>query len=398
MMARGVDVAEAAWHVEAESRLPRIFLSAVLVSVVLFMGARTAAASPATVGNEPIGNVTCHGSGSLSFSPPLTSAGTRGKQEKITLTERLTGCKGGHGAKVPSSPESVKATPISLPATTTAGKKVVGDCKVLGTQLPHASIKQTIVWGKPFKEQTFALTPSLLEEAGIFYFFQHAQGKHSLNVGLGLAMASSRALQNCIRGTSGRLARLAFDPAISSMTEGTTVLTTGSVGGTDVAVGDVLSSVVVGGPDCTSGSAQTAVHFNPAVRGTATLQLTGLTFSNCSIDMGAAVGTLPATVVVNNLPYSLSIGDGSGDPATLGVVSLTVSVNSGSSSCAYLSPASFTGNYDNGTASITYSGSLAFSGGTGPLASGCPQSPLNVPKFTSVADSSLSGSPAVFVN
>jgi hypothetical protein len=302
------------------------------------------------------------------------------------------------GSHPDTGPQSVKTKPIKLPATIVGGKKVVGDCQVLGTQLSQASVKQTIKWGKPFQNQEFALTSSLLQDEGIFYFFKHTDSGHKLIVALGLASPSSQALQNCINGTGGPLVSVAFDPTISSMTEGTTVLTTGSVGGTNVAVGDLLSSGVVGGPNCTSASAQAGVHVNPAVPGTATLQLTSFTFSNCTIDMGPGVGTLPSTVVVNNLPYSMSIGDGSGDPATLGVVSLTISVNGGSSSCAYASPASLAGSYDNGTASITFGGSLAFSGGTGPLAANCPSSPLNVPKVTSVADSSQSGSPAVFVN
>jgi hypothetical protein len=380
------------------SRLSRIFLFAVLVAVVLFIGTLTATASPATVGKQPIGNVTCDGSGGLSFSPPLTPTGTRGGHEKITLTETLTGCNGSPGTNVPSSPQSVKTKPIKLPATIVGGKEVVGDCQMLGTQLSQVSGKQTIKWDKPFQKQEFALTSRLLEEEGIFYYFNHGDSGHKLIVALGLASAASEALQNCINGTGGPLVSVAFDPTISSMIEGTTVLTTGSVGGTNVAVGDLLSSGVVGGPNCSSASTQAAVHFNPAVPGTATLQLTSLTFSNCTIDMGPGIGPVPGTVVVNDLPLSMSIGDGSGDPATLGVVSLTVSVSGGSSSCAYASPASLTGSYDNGTASITFSGSLAFSGGTGPLKANCPSSPLNIPKFTSVADSSQPGSPAVFVN
>jgi hypothetical protein len=123
-----------------------------------------------------------------------------------------------------------------------------------------------------------------------------------------------------------------------------------------------------------------------------------LAFNNCTIDMGPGVGTVPATVAVNNLPYPMSIGDGSGDPATLGIVSLTMSVNGGSSSCSYASPGSVTGGYNNGTNSIMFSGSsLAFTGGTGPLSPNCPSS-LTSPALTAVVDSSQSGSPPVFVN
>jgi len=392
-----MEMAEVASRVQVASRLPRIRLSLVLVAVVLLIGTLTATASPAAAGKQPIGNVSCVGGGSLSFSPPLTPAGTRGGHEKITLTETLTQCNGGPDANVPPSPQSVRTKPIKLPATIVGGTKVVGGCTVLGTQLSQASVKQTITWGKGYQNEELAFTSRLAEEEGIYYFFNHEDGKHTLDTGLGLASASSQALQNCINGLGGPLDSVAFDPTISLVTEGTTVLTSGSVGGTNVAVGDLLSSSVVGGPNCTSASAQAAVHVNPAAPGTATLQLTSLTFSNCTIDMGPGVGTLPATVVVDNLPYSMSIGDGSGDPATLGGVSLTISMDGGSSSCGYASPASLTGSYDNGGASITFSGSLALSGGTGPLAANCPSSPLNVPSFTSVADASQSGSPAVFV-
>ena len=373
-------------------------MSAALVALVLLMGARTATASSASAGSRSIGNVTCDGSGSLSFSPPLTPVGTPGGQEKVTLTERLTGCEGSHGTKVPSSPHSLTTKPITLPATIGPGKKVVGDCQMLETQLSRAAIEQTIEWGKPFKEQRFGLTASLLQEEGIYYFFQHASGKHTLNVGLGLTSTSSRALQDCLKGMSGRLGRLTFDPKISSMTEGVTVLTSGSVRGPNVAIGDVLSSGVSGGPDCASASATAAVHFNPSMPGTATLQLTSLTFSGCTIDMGPAVGTLPATVAVASLPSPMSIADGGGEAATVGEMSVTVSVLGGSSSCTFASSSSLLGSYDNGTDSIAFSGTLAFSGGTGSLAAGCPTSPLAAPKFTSVVDASRAGSPAVFVN
>ena len=382
---------------EVVSPLPRIRISAVLVAVVLFIGTLTATASPATAAAQPIGNVTCDGGGTLSFSPPLTPTGTRGGHEKMTLTETLTRCSGSPGANVPSSPQSVKTKPVELPATIVGGTKVVGACQVLMTQLSQASVKQTVKWGKPFRNQKFASTSSLMQEEGIYYFFGHEHGKHTLNLGLGLASASSQALQNCIGGTGGPLGSVVFDPTISQVTEGAAVLTTGSAGGTNVAVGDLLSSGVAGGPNCTSASAKAAVHSNPAVPGTAILQLTSLTFDNCTIDMGPGVGTLLATVVVNNLPYSMSMGDGSGDPVTMSVVSLNISVNGGSTSCAYASPASLTGRYDNGAASIDFTGSLALTGGTGPLAANCPSSPLNVPILTSVVDSSRSGSPAVFV-
>jgi len=393
-------VGEVESRVGVVSRLSRIIVPrALLVVVVLFVGTLTVTASPAAAAKQPIGNVTCDAGGGLSFSPPLTPDGTSGRHEKITLTETLTQCNGSPGTNLPSSPQSVKTKPIKLPPMTVGGTKVVGDCQVLGTQLQQASTKQTIKWSKQYRETGFTFVSRLMEEEGIYYFFSHSQGKHPLVVSLGLASASSQALQACINGTGGPIDSVAFDPTISEMTEGTTVLTMGNVGGRNVTVGDLLTTAVVGGPNCTSASAQAAVHFNPAMPGTATLQLTSLTFSGCTIDMGPAVGTVPGTVAVNNLPYPMSVGDGSGDPVTLGIVSLTISVQGGSSSCSYASSASLTGTYDNGTASIAFSASsLAFSGGTGPLAPSCPSSQPNISQLTSIADSSQSGSPAVFVN
>jgi len=370
-----------------------------IVTVVVFIETLTAPASSGAAGKQAIGNVTCDAGGSLAFSPPLTPTGTRGSHEKIKLTETLTGCQGSPDTNVPSSPQSVKTNTIKLPATMVGGEKVVGECQVLGTQLSQVSGKQTIKWAEQFQETKFDFSSRLMEQEGIYYFFEHSEGTHPLILALGLGSASSQVLQNCIDGQGSPIDTVAIDPIFASFTEGTTVLTTGSVGGTNVAVGDLLTSPVAGGPDCTSASAQASTDFDPAVPGTATLQLTSLTFNSCTIDMGSAVGTLPASVAVNNLPYAMSIGDGSGDPATVGPMSLTISMNGGSSTCSYASLASVTGSYDNTTSSIVFSGSsLGFSGGTGPLAPNCPSSPLSFPTFTSVADSSQPGSPAVFVN
>jgi Phage tail baseplate hub (GPD) len=386
-------------HQKPVSRSSSITLSVVLVAVVSFVGALTAGASPATAAKLPISNLTCDAGGTLSFSPRLTPAGTPGSHEKIKFTETLTGCGGDPGTNLPSSPQSVKTKPIKLPATVVGGEKLVGDCQVLGTQLSQASsVKQTINWSKQFQKTGFNFVSRLMEEEGIYYFFEHDNGKHAL-ITLGLASESSQALENCINGIGGPIASVSFDRTISSITEEGTVLTPGGVGGTKVAVGDLLSSGVVGGPNCTSANAQSEVESNPAVPGTAALQLTSLTFSNCTIDMGPGVGTLPAAAVVDNLPLLMSIGDGSGDPAGLGIMSLTISVNGGLASCSYASPAALTGTYDNGTSSVDFSGSvLAFTSGTGSLAANCPSSPFTAPSFTSVVDSSQSGSPAVFVN
>jgi hypothetical protein len=369
-----------------------------LAAIVLVAATFTATAADATTRRQPIGNVTCDAGGGLSFSPPLTPTGSRGRHEKVTLTEVLTSCSGSPGTAVPSSPVLVRTRRIALPSTMVGAANVVGDCHSLASQLSQVVVKQTVKWGAPFQNEHFQLASRLMENAGIFYFFMHEQGTHTLDGGFGIGSAPSQSLQSCIDGSGGPIDSVTFDPVLSTVTEGTDVLTVGSVTGSNVAVADSITAGVVGGPSCASADAQATVQLNPAVPGTASLQLTNLDFSGCTIDMGPGVGTLPATVAVNNLPYPTSIGDGAGDPVSLGAVSLTMSVNGGTSTCTYASAGPLAGSFDNGTSSIAFGGpTLAFSGATGPLGASCPTAPIAAPSLTSLTDSTQSGSPLVFV-
>jgi hypothetical protein len=368
-----------------------------IICIVVGVGARADAALSSTA--ISMGRVTCDASGALSFSPPLSPSGTAASRETIVLSEKLTKCKGQPGSQVPSSPRSVSTKPIELPQSQSpSGGHVVGSCLVLGTQLSHASVQQTIRWGGNYQAQSFSFVSRLLEAAGIYYFFEHSGGSHRLQLALGLASKSSSALQTCIQSKGGPIGRLVIDPVISSMTEGVTVLTTHKVGGTNAAVGDQLSAGVSGGPSCTSAAAKATVQFNPARPGVSTVLLTNVVFSGCSINMGPAVGVLPATIDVHGLSDAMSISDAPGDPAKMGGVSLTISVNSGSSTCLYASAASVSGGFQNGTNSIGFTGSLAYSGGTGSLSADCPTSSLAALSFATVLDTSQVGSPPVFVN
>jgi hypothetical protein len=381
-------------------------LLAVVAFLLLPTGVLVGVGSPAFAGKQPVGNVTCNVGGGVSFKPALTSTGTPGGHEKVTFQQTLTGCVGSPGMNVPSS-ASMKIAPVKVPAVLVGGKKVVGDCHTIRNQVSGVSEifgNDVIVsFGVQFQKVKTDMfiqwqAGTLLHELGHNVGLNHG-GNGSLNVGAVFASNSAVALQNCINGSGGPISAIAIDPIKSFVTLGPTVLTTGSAGGPNAAISDLFTSGVAGGPNCTSGTAQATVQTNPAVPGTAALQLTALSYSGCSLDMGGAVGTIPATVVANNLPYPMSIGDGTGDPATLGMVSLTISVNGGSTSCTYASPGALTGGYANATNSITFSGSaLAFTGGTGSLSSSCPTASLSPPLLTSVVDSSVSGSPAVFVN
>ena len=384
-------------------RLSKGRLLAVVAFFFLPTGVLVAVGSPAFAGAQPVGNVSCSVSGSMSFKPPLTSTGTPGSHEKVTFNQTLTGCVGSPGTTVPSS-ASMKIKPAKVPAALVGGQKVVGGCDTI--QNFPSPVPLTVKWGKPFEILKTSLSIQLLtEQAGTVMhevghnFGLNHGGNGPLNVGVVFASNSAMALQNCLAGSSAPISVISIDSTKSLATLGPTVLTTGSAGGPNAAISDLLTSGVAGGPNCTSGTAQATVQKNPAAPGTATLELTALSFSGCTINMGLVVGTLAATVVANNLPYSMLMGDGAGDPAAMGIVSLTISVMGGSSTCSYASPVALTGSYSNATDSLTFSGSgLAFTGGTGSLSSSCPTGSLSPPILTSVVDSSVSGSPAVFVN
>jgi hypothetical protein len=377
-------------------------LLAVVAALVLPAGGLVTAVSPAFAGAMPIGNVTCNAGGSLSFSPPLTPTGTRGGHEKVMLTEVLDGCVGSPGTNLPSSPQFVKTKPIKLPAAVVGGKKVVGDCQTIVSQFSQAAIKQTIRWGHPFLQTKVVgggeeIFTDKFGRIKVRFKWDRSDGG-PVNVALALSQTSSQALTNCINGTGASLTNVAFDPTISSMTGGTAVLTTGSLGGANVNVGDTLSASVTGGPQCASGSAQTAVVSNPARPGVALLQLTSMSFSNCTLTL-LVDGVQSASVVVDSLPYPLSIGDGVGDPATMGIMSLTFVFPGGNGSCTYASAAASTGGYSNASDSLTFGGSgLGLTGGTGAFGSECPTTSLTLPSLTAVVDVNQSGSPAVYVN
>jgi len=219
-----------------------------------------------------------------------------------------------------------------------------------------------------------------------------------MDTALFLSPASAQALANCAAGSGGTVSSVVIDSGISALTVGPTVLTAGGLGGTNIPAVDMLSAKVTGGPQCASGSALAAVVKNPAKPGIAQLQLTSMSFTNCTLTL-LVDGVQPATVVVTNLPYGVGIEDSAGDPAVIGSMSLTFVFPGGFGSCSYASSPAFTGSYSNASDSLTFNGSsLAFSGGTGAFGSECPTSSLTLPSLIAVVDSSQNGSPAVFVN
>jgi hypothetical protein len=206
---------------------------------------------------------------------------------------------------------------------------------------------------------------------------------------------------------------LAVSPTIPAAAADTPVLTTGSAGGTPVAVGDVLnaslasgttatlysSSTGTSGVSCTSSTFTATVADNPAAPGAATETLTGHTFATtgCTSNVFGVTGV--TSITVNNLPYSTTVasdGTVTVTPAAGSTIQTTVVLKTllGSINCVYQAPSL------SGTASNT-DNSIAFTAQQFTKSSGsslCFSSGYFTAKYAPVTDTSQSDSPVVYVN
>jgi hypothetical protein len=170
---------------------------------------------------------------------------------------------------------------------------------------------------------------------------------------------------------TGAVAALALTAVPASAAE-TPVLTTGGLGGTPVAVGDVLTASLASGTtatlyssatgtsgiSCTDSQFTATVTDNPAAPGTATESLGAHTFNSAGCTANV-IGVLGVTsITVNNLPYTTSVtsdGTVTVSAASGSAVQTTVVLRTllGSINCVYQTPA-LTGKADNADNSITF--------------------------------------------
>ncbi|MET7984895.1 MULTISPECIES: Tat pathway signal sequence domain protein [unclassified Streptomyces] len=211
----------------------------------------------------------------------------------------------------------------------------------------------------------------------------------------------------------GVVAALSASAVVPASADDVAVLTTGSAGGTPVAVGDVLvaslasgtnatlysSSTGTSGVSCSGSTFTAAAADNPASPGTATESVTGQTFtaSSCSSNVIGVLGV--TSITVDNLPYSTAVGsDGSVavTPAAGSSIQTTVKLRSllGTLTCVYRA-AGLSGTADNTDNSINFTNQqfTKFSGSSLCFANG-----YFTAKYAPVTDTSQAGSPAVFVN
>ncbi|TWV44862.1 Tat pathway signal sequence domain protein [Streptomyces misionensis] len=148
------------------------------------------------------------------------------------------------------------------------------------------------------------------------------------------------------------------------------VLTTGSAGGTAVAVGDTLTAPLASGTNatfyssatgttgvkCSSSQFTASVTGNPTAPGTATESVTAHTATNCTSNVTGVLSV--GGITIDNLPYAATVAsDGTltVTPRSGSVIQSTVKLNTllGSVTCVYQGP-SLTGKADNSDNSITF--------------------------------------------
>ncbi|GIM93793.1 Tat pathway signal sequence domain protein [Paractinoplanes toevensis] len=192
------------------------------------------------------------------------------------------------------------------------------------------------------------------------------------------------------------------------------VLTTGSLAGASVAVGDVLNAAVAAGTtaDFTTASGGTTgikcaesaftatVADNPAAPGVATESATAHTFASCTANILGV--TRVNSVTVNNLPFGTTIDSATGAVTVSGAAgapvqtTLVLGTLLGSVTCVFQAEGgSISGVSSNTGNSITFT-NQPFTKSSGPVT--CPSAGYFTATYAPVVDTTVEGSPVVFVN
>ena len=351
----------------------------------------------------PTGALTCQLGGTMSFNPPLLPGnGTPGvSTEAVTIAQTLTGCMGtaALAVLVPSSATSISTKTVKIKATKIGKTKYAGGCATIVDSLVAASNNSKIAWDNGIRNtKTLVVGKSLLPQ------FPAGSGERGLQTTGSAAgsfpgpitstafftLTSSQALQACIDGTGPSLSSVDIDAATSSWTDGTDVLTSGSIGGANVSVGDSIDAPIPSTTgtflSCSSGTASVMVTSNPTAPGAAGLETTGLSLGTCT-QSGANAN------VSFGLPSPGSVSDAVGLAFSLGTVSVSVSVPTFHEMCGYT--VDLSGGASNIANAATFSNRpLKFTGGT----IQCPEIGVISLSMSPLTDASDVNGPLVFVN
>lgn len=204
-------------------------------------------------------------------------------------------------------------------------------------------------------------------------------------------------------------ALIAIVPATSASAASAHVLTTGKVGGPAVKPHAVLKAGLAKGSaavfvtslgklTCAKSTVTAKVISNPAAHGTARESLTAQTFGKCTINVsGATVGKM----TISDLPYAITMSDAKGDPVKVSghsksapmLVTLTVT-DVITVSCSYKATAISGREVNKGNETVFVKQSFKLSSGS----SFCPKSATFSAVYAPLRDTSVKGSPAVFVS
>ena len=206
-------------------------------------------------------------------------------------------------------------------------------------------------------------------------------------------------------------ARADDDPPVA---DPVAVLTTGSLAGTNVVVGDVLNAAVAAGTTadfntaaggttgvkCAESAFTAAVVDNPAAPGVATESTTAHTFASCTANIFGV--TKVNSVTVNNLPFGTTVDSATGAVTVTGTdaapirTTLVLGTILGSVTCVYQANGdAITGVSSNTDNSISFA-DQAFTKASGPIT--CPSAGYFTATYAPVVDTSVEGSPIVFTN
>lgn len=158
------------------------------------------------------GTTSCHFSGSISFDPPLTAAGSPTvKKEVTTVDATLSGCTGGTPVG-PSTTADIK--PIK---TKTAHGANGGTCASFESNASSTVLKATVKWAgeKPSKFEISGLHEGVNGEGEVGFtgsFSVSGSYAGSGSVAAYLTPASSSAIVEC----SGSISSLSLDATTSS--------------------------------------------------------------------------------------------------------------------------------------------------------------------------------------
>lgn len=207
---------------------------------------------------------------------------------------------------------------------------------------------------------------------------------------------------------------LAGSPALADDEVAVNVLTSGSLAGPNIAVGDVLTASLAAGTTadfdnslggstgvkCAASTFTASVVDNPVAPGTATESTTAQTFGSCTSNILGVVSVTSA--IVNNAPFQTTVESTAGTVTVTGTdaapiqTTLVLRTILGTSTCVYRANGNaITGVSSNTDNSITFT-DQQFNKFSGSIT--CPANGWFSASYAPVVDSTLTDTPAVFVN